>query len=139
MTLTPYINLTGNAEEAINFYKGVFGGKTEIIRWSEMPPDSEMPVTEEWKNKIMHASLTIRDNVAVYISDSWVDKPTPINNNVFLHVVFDSEDELRKAYAALSAGGTVNMPVDRTFWGSVYGDLIDKYGTGWGLEYVLTE
>jgi len=139
MTLTPYINLTGNAEEAMHFYKGVFGGKTEIMRWSEMPADPKMPVSDDWQNKVMHGSLTIRDNVTIYLSDSWVDKPTPVNNNVFLHVVFDSEDELRQAYEALSAGGTVNMPVGKTFWGSVYADLFDKYGTGWGLEFVLTE
>ena len=137
MTLTPYINLAGNAEEVLNFYQGVFGGKTEIMRWSEMPPNPKMPVTEETRNKVMHAALTIRDNVTIYLSDSLMGEESAVNNNVYIHMRFDSEDELRKAYAALSAGGKVNMPVDTTFWGSVYGDLIDKYGTGWQLEYEL--
>lgn len=136
MTITPYINLPGNAEEAMNFYKGIFGGTTEIIRWSEMPPNQKMPLSDDWQDKIMHCSLNIDKNVTLYLSDSLMDE-TPTNNTVFLHVVFDSEEKLRKAYKALSADGKVNMPVDNTFWGSVYGDLVDKYGTGWGLEFPL--
>ena len=139
MTLTPYINLTGNAEEAMNYYKAIFGGTTEVMRWSEMPPNPKMPVSDEWKDKIMHGSLNIRDGLAIYLSDSWVDNKTPINNNVFLHVEFDSEDELRKVFGALSQEGTVNMPVDKTFWGSIYGDLIDKFGIGWGLHFQLPD
>jgi PhnB protein len=98
-----------------------------------------MPVSDAWKNKVMHGSLTIRDGVTIYLSDSWFDEEVPTNNIVFLHVEFDSEDELRKAFDTLSAGGKVNMPVDKTFWGAVYGDLVDKFGIGWGLHYQLPE
>lgn len=139
MRIIPYINLSGNAEEVMNFYKEVFGGKTEIMRWSEMPPNPKMPVSDDWQNKIMHGSLSIREDVTIYLADSWVEGESTYNNNVFLHVEFDSEDELRKAYDALSASGTVNMPVDKTFWGAVYGDLVDKFGIGWGLHYQLPE
>ena len=139
MRLIPYINLTGNAEEAMNFYRDIFGGKTEIMRWSEMPPNPKMPVSDAWKNKVMHGSLDIREDVTIYLSDSWEEKKPNFDNNVFIHVEFDSEDELRKAFDALSAGGKVNMPVDKMFWGAVYGDLIDKFGISWGLDYQLPE
>jgi PhnB protein len=139
MKLIPYINLPGNAEEAMNFYRGVFGGKTEIMRWSEMPPNPEMPVSDAWQNKVMHGSLSIREDVTIYLSDSWEEGKVNFGNNVFLHVEFDTEDELRKAFDALSAGGKVNMPVDKTFWGAVYGDLADKFGIFWGLHYQLPE
>ena len=105
------------------------------MRWSEMPPNPKMPVSDDWQNKVMHGSLTIREDVMIYLADSWVEDEGTHKNNVFLHVQFDSEDELRKTYDALSAGGTVNMPVDRMFWGAVYGDLVDKFGIGWGLHY----
>lgn len=134
MTMTPYLNLPGNAEEALNFYKTIFGGTTEIIRWSEMPPNPKMPIDDGWRDKIMHSSLSIKDGLQIYLSDSWIDKE-PSNNSVFLHLVFDSEDELKKVYDVLVVGGSVNMPVEKTFWGSIYGDLVDKFGTGWGLEY----
>jgi PhnB protein len=139
MTVTPYINLAGNAEEAMNFYKGIFGGETDVLRWSEMPPNPKMPVDDAWKNKIMHASLITDDNMTIYLADSLTDAETPVNNSVFLHVEFDSEDDLRKAFDALSADGKVNMPVDRMFWGAIYGDLIDKFGIGWGLHYQIPE
>jgi len=139
MRIVPYINFAGNAEEAMTFYQEVFGGKVELMRWSEMPPDPQMPVSEDWQNKIMHGSLTIRDDVTVYLSDSWAEGEAAEGSNVVLHMEFDSEEELRRVFGALAAGGTVNMPVDRTFWGSVYGDLVDKFGTGWGLEYQVAE
>ncbi|MDC7235344.1 MAG: VOC family protein [Spirochaetales bacterium] len=138
MTITPYINLSGDAEDALEFYNKIFGGTTEIMRWSEMPPDPAMPLEEGWKNKIMHAALTINENLKIYLSDSFTQREA-VHNSVVLHVVFDSEDTLRDAFAALSEGGTVNMPVESTFWGSVYGDVVDKYGTAWGLEYTLPE
>ena len=139
MKIIPYINLTGNAEEAMNFYKDVFGGTIEIMRWSEMPPDPKIPLDDAWRSKVMHGTLSIRDDVTVFLSDSLMEADSPFNNNVFIHVVFDSEAELRKSFEALSAGGQVNMPVQETFWGSVYGDLRDKYGITWGLDYEIQQ
>lgn len=135
MHIIPYLNLAGTAEEAMTFYQGVFGGTIEITRWSEMPPNPHMPVTDEWRSKVMHGALTIHDTMTVYAADSITDQEDERANNVFLHVEFDSEDELRTAFERLSAGGNVNMAVDEMFWGAVYGDLVDKYGIGWGLHY----
>jgi PhnB protein len=137
MKMIPYLNLPGNAEEAMSFYKDVFGGKTEISRWSEMPPNPKMPVSDAWQNKVMHGSLSIREDVTIYFSDSREEETATLDNSVYIHVEFDSEDELRKAFDALSAGGKVNMPVDKTFWGAVYGDLFDRFGIFWGLHYQL--
>ena len=139
MKLIPYINLSGNAEEAMNFYQSIFGGKIEINRWSEMPPNPKMPISETWQNKVMHGSLFISEDVTIYLSDSIEDGKETFGNNVFLHMEFDSENELRKAFEALSAGGRVNMPVDKMFWNAIYGDLIDKFGIGWGLHYQLPD
>ena len=140
MHIIPYLNLAGTAEEALNFYQGIFGGTIEITRWSEMPPNPHMPVSDDWQNKVMHGALTISDTMAVYAADSVMeDEADKYANNVFLHIEFDSEEELRTAWEALTAGGTVNMPVDRMFWGAVYGDLVDKYGIGWGLHHQLPE
>lgn len=139
MRLIPYINLSGTAEDALSFYRDVFGGDVEIVRWSEMPPNPKMPVSDEWRSKVMHGSLTIRDNVSIYVADSVAEDEDKYSSNVFVHVEFDSEDELRSAFDALSVGGTVNMPVDTMFWGAVYGDVIDTFGIGWGLHYQLAD
>ena len=54
MRVIPYINFSGNAEEAMMFYQEVFSGKVELQRWSEMPANQQMPVSDNWQNKIMH-------------------------------------------------------------------------------------
>lgn len=138
MTITPYINLAGDAEEALNFYKDIFGGAVDIMRWGEMPPDPHMPISDEWKEKIMHATLTIKDDLKLYISDSFTEKKI-FNSNIVLHIEFETEERLREVYKILSEEGEVNMPLDKTFWGSIYGDLKDKFGTSWGLHYTLDE
>lgn len=139
MNIIPYINLAGNAEEAMRFYKEIFGGETEIMRWSEMPPDPKMTVGDNWQNKVMHGSLKIREGVSIYLADSLMGEEPAYRNNVFLHMEFDSEEELRKVHAALAEGGTIKMPLDKMFWGALYGDLIDKYGIGWGLHYQISD
>jgi PhnB protein len=140
MHIIPYLNLSGTAEEALSFYQAIFGGSIEITRWSDMPPNPHMPVSDDWQSKVMHGALTISDTMTVYAADSVMeDQKDTYANNVFLHLEFDSEDELRGVWDQLSAGGTVNMPVDRMFWGAVYGDLVDKYGIGWGLHHQLPE
>lgn len=139
MHVVPYINLAGTAEEAMNFYQSVFGGDLEITRWGEMPPDPKMPLNDEWQSKVMHGALTVGDTMTVYVSDSLTEDQDKHANNVFIHVEFDSEEDLRAASEKLVVEGTVNMPVERQFWGAVYGDLVDKFGIGWGLHYQMTE
>ena len=139
MTITPYVNMSGNAEEAMNYYKSIFGGTIEILRWSNLPPNANMSVNDAWKNKVLHGSLVIEDNVTIYFSDSLMDGDGPINNSVYLHIEFDSEEELRNAFDKLSQGGKINMPVDTMFWGAVYGDLADKFGVNWGCHHQLSE
>lgn len=139
MNVIPYINLSGNAEQALNRYQEVFGGKVEIMRWSQMPPNPKMPVDDDWQDKVMHGSLTMAEGVAIYAADSLQSGEPSFASNVFLHMEFDTEDQLRSAFDALSAGGTVNMPVDKTFWGAVYGDLVDTFGVGWGMHYQLPQ
>lgn len=139
MRIVPYINLSGQAEEAISFYQSVLGGKIDIMKWKDMPPDPKMPVDEAWQEKLMHGSLTISDELYIYICDSIVDPQEGVKNNVFIHLEFDSEEALKKAFETMSQGATINMPLDKTFWGALYGDLIDKYGVGWGFHYQYPE
>ncbi len=135
MHVVPYINLAGTAEEAVSFYQSVFGGTVEMTRWGEMPPDPNMPLSDDWQSKVMHGSLTVGDTMTVYLADSLTEDQDEHANNVFIHVEFDSEEDLRAAAEKLIPGGTVKMPVERQFWGAVYGDLVDKFGVGWGLHY----
>lgn len=85
----------------------------------------------------MHAALTFGDGDVLYFSDTREEMPLTVGSNATVHLSVDSEEDVRRIVAGLSHGGEVTMPADRTFWGAVYGSLVDKYGVQWGVEYEL--
>ena len=137
MKAIPYLSYNGTCEEAVLFYRTVLGGEAQFTRFSDLPGDQGIPVRDAWKSKIMHAALTFGDGVVLYFSDTWEETPLTVGSNATVHLSVDSEEDVRRIVAGLSHGGEVTMPADRTFWGAVYGSLIDKYGVQWGVEYEL--
>jgi hypothetical protein len=67
MQTVPYLIFDGNCEEVLEFYAGAFGGKPDIMRYSDMPADGDMEVSDAWKDKIMHAELALGDGQLIYI------------------------------------------------------------------------
>ena len=128
-TLVPYIFFYGRCAEALEFYKGVFGGSYEAMRVSESPMASEMP--PEAANSIMHASFTA-GGVAFMASDGGSVKPVDTEaGNVSMALAFDDAATGERAFAALAAGGTVQRAIENAFWGGRFGMLTDKFGTEW--------
>ena len=131
MQLEPYLFFTGNCEEALNFYKGVFGGDIEgLSRWKEMPPDSGgPPATPETENRIMHASFK-SPGVSFMASDASPGK-TYGEGSISLSLNTTDVAETERVFNALSAGGKVEMPLTDMFWGGRFGMLTDKFGIDW--------
>jgi PhnB protein len=138
MKFIPYFSFEGNAEEALIFYADALGGKIQgIMRYSEMPKgEDSQPIPEEYQNKVLHATLEIGDEV-IYLSDTFPGMSVTNGNRVEINIAPTSEEELRRVFAKLVVGGTVSMPIDRMFWGSLFGSLTDKYGIGWSLDFQL--
>ena len=136
--VNPYVNFQGNCEEAFNFYKSVFGGEfTYVGRYKDMPPSEGKQASEIDGQKIMHISLPIGKNTVLMGSDiggEWA-KYTIVGNNIQLSVNGETEDEAKKLFNGLSAGGRVNMPMEKTFWGALFGMLTDKFGINWMVNY----
>lgn len=132
--ITPYICFQGNCEEAINFYKDCFGGDISIRRFA----DTEMPVEEGYRNKVMHAELTIGDQKIMF-SDGAPHRKVTTGDNIQINLNFDDENELEKVFNNLAEGGTITMPVEVTFWNARFGMLIDKFGIRWMVNYSLTD
>jgi PhnB protein len=133
--INPYLIFNGNAEKAFNFYKSIFGGDfTAIMRFNEAPPDPKMSDSEG--EKLMHVSLPIGNGTLLMGSDS-PDSFGKVNigNNFNIAIDTKSEDEANKIFNGLSEGGKVNMPMDKTFWGSYFGMLVDKFGIQWMVSY----
>jgi PhnB protein len=127
--LVPYIFLYGRCEEALEFYKGVFGGSYEMMRVSETPMAEHMP--PDTVNSVMHASFTA-DGVAFMASDGREVKAVDTDaGNVSMALSFDDAERGERTFAALSAGGNVGMPIDKAFWGGRFGIVTDKFGTEW--------
>jgi PhnB protein len=135
-SINPYLNFDGNAEEAFNFYKAAFGGEfANVQRFGDMPGKEKLP--KEFHSKIMHIVLPIGKDDVLMASDV-VPGMGPAHfagNNVTISVNVDSEDEARRIFDALSGGGDVTMPLDKTFWGAYFGQLTDKFGIQWMINY----
>ena len=130
MKLITYVTFGGQCEEAINFYKEALGA--EVLLVSRMG-DSKMEVAEVLKNKIMHDRLRIGEN-ELYMSDTFEPSSVKQGNNISLSIQIDDTVQLEKLFNSLSAGGTVKMPLEDTFWGARFGMFVDKFGIHWMMN-----
>lgn len=134
-TVNIYLNFPGNCREAFEFYRSVFGGEFPYVgTYGQMPAQSGMPpLPEEMKNLIMHMSLPISKETVLLGSDTggeWAPA-LKVGNNFSIYVGAEGTAEADRIFAALAAGGTVTMPLDKTFWGEYFGMLTDKFGINW--------
>ena len=134
--INPYLNFPGNTEEAFNFYRSVFGGEfTALQRFRDTPDGDKVPIAEA--DKIMHVSLPIGRSVLMGTDslESMGRLPLQSGNNLHLTAEPDNEDEAKRIFNGLSEGGQVSMPLERTFWGALFGMLVDRYGVSWMVNY----
>ncbi len=134
--INPHINFNGNAEEAFNFYRSVFGGIfVNIIRFKDMA-DPEANFSETEGNKIMHIALPIGSNVLMGNDvPEFMGKVNENENRSKISVGAESREEADRIFTGLSAGGTVEYPIAESPWGSYFGMFRDKYGIEWMVDY----
>ncbi len=134
--LNIYLNCPGNAEEAFNFYRSVFGGEfSSLVRFKDMPmPGSKLSKTDE--AKILHVALPVGNDVFM-ASDALASHGRKLvqGNNAYVSVGVDSKAEADRVFNALSAGGKVEMKMADQPWGDYYGSFTDKFGINWMLSY----
>ena len=134
--LNVYLNFAGNAEEALKFYRGVFGGEfSALVRFRDMPmPGAKLGAKEG--EKIMHVALPVGNDVlmASDVPESLGRKFVP-GNNAYIAVQADSKDEAGRVFKALAVGGRTDMPIADQPWGDYYGSLTDRFGIGWMVSY----
>lgn len=136
ISTNPYFNFMGNTEEAMNFYKSVFGGTfTDLIRFKDVPGGDKMPVEEQ--DKLIHICLTTPSGHVLMATDALesMEQKLVFGNNYHVTLHTESEAETEKLYKGLSAGGKVEMPLNKTFWGAYCGMCRDKFGVQWMITY----
>jgi PhnB protein len=135
-TINPYINFNGNAEEAFTFYQSVFGGEfSKVVRFKDLA-GAGFPMAEQEKEKIMHIALPIGQNVLMANDvPEFMGRVNENENRSKIAISADSKEEADKLFAGLSAGGTVEMPIGDSPWGTYFAMFRDRYGIEWTVEY----
>lgn len=124
----PYISFKGNCQEAIDFYKDNLGAEILFLqRYGDSPMAGKGP-----DEMIMHCSLKIGDSVIMACDNVFDDKnPTTIGNNITLAIGTTDVNQAETAFAKMSDGATIVMPMQETFWAERFGMLTDKFGINW--------
>ena len=127
ISLDPYLNFNGDCAEAFRFYAELLGGEIGMMSTYGDIPGEEQPA--ELKDRVMHVRMTVGDSV-IMGSDSppeYFEKP----QGLWVSINVDEVTEAERIWSGLSAGGTVTMPLEKTFWAAAFGMCVDRFGTPW--------
>lgn len=132
MQLLPYLNFPGTCREAFGFYARTFGGTIEgIMTFGDSPMAAQMP--PEMHGYVIHARMTVGSAVLL-ASDAPGDRyQKPQGFSVTLNA--DSIEQAEQIFAALADGGTVEMPIQETFWAPRFGMVTDRFGIPWMINF----
>lgn len=137
LKVNPYLNFNGNTEEAFHFYRSVFGGNfTALQRFKDIPPgEQKMPSSEG--ERIMHIALPIGNGTILMGSDisESMGHVLIVGNNNYISLHPESKVDAERLFKALSAGGKVEIPLEKMFWGSYFASFADKFGVRWMINY----
>jgi PhnB protein len=135
--LNPYISFRGNAREAMEFYRSVFGGNLDISTFA----DFQMPgIGEDEAHQVMHSQLATTAGFTLMGADTPSTMPTPPEvSNITVSISGNEGDEIRGYWDGLAAGGQVQMPLEQAPWGDFFGQLTDKFGVSWMINISTAE
>jgi len=126
--LEAYLFFPGNTEEAMSYYQTILGGDLSITRRGDVDPTA----SHDDKHLVVNASL---DTGAFTLRASdRADATNEVQTRIELTIVGTDEVDLRRIFDGLSEGGIVKAPLDKMFWGDIFGALIDKFGIGWQVN-----
>lgn len=130
--LNPYLAFDGNARDAMEFYRSVFGGELIISTFGEFgSPD---PVIAD---KVMHGMLTTDRGYVLMASDTAPGMSYTPGGTITCCLNGDPGEGLEEAWEMLSDGGTVSMPFEKQMWGDLYGMCVDRFGIPWMINVAL--
>lgn len=134
--VSTYLNFDRSTEEAFNFYRSVFGTDFEapFMRFKDVPAQpGQPPLSEEDGELIMNVALPILGGHVLMGTDAPESMGFTLNqgNTVSINLEPDTRAEAERLFAALAEGGSVEMPLQEMFWGSVFGSLADRFGMRW--------
>ena len=134
--INPYLMFNGTCEEAFLFYKSVFGGEFPYIgKYKDAPAEEGEGLSEEALNRIMHVSLPIGNTILMGSDSHPRYGDVGFGDNFSISINTESTEEADRIFNGLSAGGKVEMPMNKTFWGAYFGMFKDKFGVNWMVNF----
>jgi PhnB protein len=131
MHILTELTFDGRCEEAFRFYERTLGGRiVALFKYANSPMSGDVP--PEWQDKIMHATLEIGESQ--FTGD---DQPPPRYQQpkgIQLMINLDDPAEAERIFQALSGGGTVTVPMQKTFWALRFGACVDRFGIPWSIN-----
>jgi PhnB protein len=128
MNFIPYLQLNGNAKEAIGFYEKVFDAENlGVLTFGDMPVSPESPFPENAKDLVAHGAIKVGESM-IMLSDTFPGQPAEEGNMVIICITFDDADRAHQVFEALQDGGQVEMPISDTGFSPAFGVIKDKFG-----------
>lgn len=137
-----YLYFPGNCEAAFAFYEQVFQQKITIkSHFKDMPDSENCEIDASDENKVMHLTLPLNQHFNLMGCDAIGDMAENLKdgNNFSVSINPDNLDETQRLFEALSDGGKVTMPLEKSFWGSYFGMLVDRFGIHWMINYAIPQ
>ena len=127
--MNPYLNFPGTAREAMTFYESVFGGTLTVMTFADAGAEG-VPDPQQ----VMHASLETPQGYTLMASDMPPGADHQPGNAIAVSLSGDDGDDLRRCWQALSADGTVTVPLEKQMWGDEFGACTDRFGVSWMVD-----
>jgi PhnB protein len=128
MEMNPYLSFKGDCEAAFKFYEEALGGEVGgIFRYAGTSLANQVPAN--WSNKVMHGSVKIGDQVLMGADVAPEQYAKPSGFSLSLHIKSTAEAE--RIFKALATGGSIVLPLEKTFWAALFGMVVDRFGVPW--------
>ena len=131
MLVQPYLNFDGRCEEAITFYRKAVGAEVlMLMRNNESPEPCDPNVIPPGSDqKVLHSSLRIGESI-IMATDGYC-KGAAKFEGITLSLSVANAADADQYFSALAEGGTVTMPLTKTFFSEKFGMLVDRFGVAW--------
>ncbi|WP_188456985.1 VOC family protein [Virgibacillus oceani] len=135
----PYFVTNGNGQEAIKFYEDAVNAKVlNVQTFGDMPANPASPIPEEAKDRVLNAHLKIGDT-DLMLSDTFPGQTHITGSQVNVAITVSDVESSKDIFEKLQVGGTVEMPLQETFWSPSYGQVTDKFGVTWQISTDIAE
>jgi PhnB protein len=132
--LNPYLNFDGDARQAMEFYKDVFGGELNVNTFGEFGNEGSPGA-----DKVMHAQLETASGFTLMASDTPPGMQRNPGDSMSISLSGTDAGELRGYWEKLSDGGTVTMPMEKQMWGDEFGMCTDRFGVPWMVNITQSQ